>query len=124
MVGDPPDCESVYWFLVFDVDPERISVSKERYAQALAAEGLPFASFYIPPMTEWTWFRERAVFGNSGYPWAAPEYKGDPDQPMPMNNFHAMDKRLCRMDYHENLQDQDIKDIVAAFAKVDEEYAK
>ena len=102
----------------------RISVSKERYARALAAEGLPFASFYIPPMTEWTWFRQRAVFGDSGYPWAAPEYGGDPDRPMPMDNFYAMDKRLCRMDYHENLRQQDIEDIVAAFAKVEEAYAK
>ncbi len=124
MVGDPPDCESVFWFLVFDVDPGRISVGKERYARALAAEGLPFASFYIPPMTEWTWFRQRAVFGDSGYPWAAPEYGGDPDRPMPVDNFYAMDKRLCRMDYHENLRQQDIEDIVAAFAKVEEAYAK
>lgn len=33
-----------------------------------------------------------------------------------------MDQRLCRMSYHENLSDQDVTDIVAAFEKVDRMY--
>ncbi len=124
MVGDPAGCESVFWFLVFNLDPDQITVSKQRFADALIAEGLPFGASYVRPMPEWTWMQNRAVFGDSGYPWTAPQYKGDPDMPMPMPNFEAMDSRLCKMDFHENLTDQDISDIVAAFEKVDAVYAK
>ena len=124
MVGDPPDCESVFWFLVFDLDPDKIGVSKQRFADAMLAEGLPFQAGYVRPMPEWDWIKNRAVFGDSGYPWTAPAYKGDPDMPMPMPNFAAMDRRLCRMDFHENLTDRDVGDIVTAFEKVDGAYAK
>jgi len=124
MVDDPADCEGVYWFLVFDVDESKITVSKDQFANAIAAEGLPFTASYIPPMTQWDWFKNRSVFGSSNYPWAAPEYKGDPDMPMALPNFEAMDKRLCRMEFHENLSDQDIADIIAAVEKVDIAYAK
>ena len=124
LVSDPPDCETVFWFLVFNLDPDTIKVSKQRYAEALAAEGLPFSASYVRPMTEWSWFKNRAVFGQSRYPWAAADYKGDFDRPMQLPNFEAMDERLCRMDFHENLTDQVVADIVAAFEKVDCAYAK
>jgi perosamine synthetase len=124
LVTDPPQCQSVFWFLVFDVDPGKISVSKEQFSDALTAEGLPFCASYVRPQTQWTWFKQRAVFGKSGYPWSSPHYKGNPDQPMPLPHFDAMDKRLCRMDFHENLSDQDVAAIAAAFEKVDHAYAK
>jgi perosamine synthetase len=124
MVGDPPDCESVFWFLVFDLDPGKITVSKQQFAEALIAEGLSFGASYVRPMPEWTWMKNRAVFGDSGYPWTAPQYQGDPDMPMPLPNFDTMNERLCKMDFHENLTDQDINDIAAAFEKVDGAYAK
>lgn len=122
MVGNPPGCESVYWFLVFDLDPEKVSVGKHEFVDAVRAEGLPYNADYMRPMPQWTWIKNRAVFGDSGYPWTAPEYKGDPDIPMPLPNFEAMDRRLSRMDFHENLTDQDIDDVVAAFSKVDAAY--
>ena len=122
LVGDPPECEGVYWFLVFNVDPEKISVDIQRYAAAVAAEGLPALATYVRPMTEWTWFKERAVFGDSGYPWSAPEYKGDANMPLPTPNFDLRDKRLMKMDFHENLSEKDVNDIVAAFHKVDKAY--
>ncbi len=122
LVADPPDCASVFWFLLFDVDPERTSVSKQQFADAVAAEGLPFAASYVRPQTEHEWFRKRAVFEDSQYPWSAPQYKGDRDQALPLPNFEAMDQRLCWMSFHENLTDRDVADIVAAFEKVDLAY--
>lgn len=124
MVDDPADCQGVHWFLIFDVDESKITVSKEDFANAIAAEGLPAHPTYIPPMTQWDWFKNRRVFGTSAYPWAAPEYKGDPDMPLPLPNFETMDRRLFRMEFHENLSDHDVDDIVAAFEKVDSAYAK
>jgi len=124
VVGDPPDCESVFWFLVFDLDPERASVSKHEFADAVCAEGVPYHADYVRPMPQWTWMKDRSVFGDSGYPWTAPEYKGDPDRPMPLPNFEAMDRRLSRVEFHENLTDEDINDIVTALAKVDAAYAR
>ena len=124
LVTDPPGCESNLWFFVFDIDPQKITVTKQQYTQAIAAEGLPFYQSYVPPQSRWTWFEKRAVFGQSGYPWSAPQYKGDPDRPMLTANFDLMDQRLCRMDFHENLTDQDVADIIGAIEKVDQAYAK
>ena len=122
LVRDRPDCESVPWVLVFDLDPERMTVDKDQFTNALAAEGLPFHASYVRPQSEYAWFKDRAVFGDTGYPWTAPEYQGNPDRPMPLPHFEAMDRRLCRMSYHENLTAQDVTDIVAAFEKVDRAY--
>ena len=124
VVDEPPDFQSVLWFLVLDLDPQKITVTKQEFAEALGAEGIPFGHSYVPPQTEWDWFRNRSAFGSSDYPWSAPEYKGDPDMPMPLPNWDVMEKRLCQMNFHENLTDQDVADIVAAFEKVDRAYSK
>ncbi|MAE63828.1 MAG: hypothetical protein CMJ18_06105 [Phycisphaeraceae bacterium] len=121
-VGDPAECESAYWFLVFDLDTARVRVSKQQFAEAIAAEGLPVAASYVPPQSHWRWFRTRTVFGEQGLPWTAPQFAGDPDRPMPLPNFETMDERLFRMDYHENLADADVDDIISVFEKVGRAY--
>ena len=39
-------------------------------------------------------------------------------------NFDQMDQRLCRVDFHENLTDQDVADIITAIEQVDRAYVK
>ena len=124
LLGDPPGCRNVFWFLMLDFEPARSTVDKHAFVAALAAEGLPVSAGYVRPITESAWFRDRAVFGDSGYPWSAPEYGGDPDRPMPLPNFEATDQRLFGMQVHESLSARDVADIIAAFGKVDAAYAR
>ena len=89
---------------------------------ALATEGPRFHASHVRPKSVYAWFKNRAVFGDTGYPWTAPEYQGDPDRLMPLPNFEAMDRFLCLMSYHETLAGKDVTDIVATFEKVDHMY--
>ncbi len=73
----PPNCESSYWFVRIHIDCEKLTVDKETFVNALSAEGIPCFSSYRHIPAEAKWFRERATYGKSGYPWTAPEYKGD-----------------------------------------------
>ena len=96
-----------------------MAVDKNPFANALATEGPRFHASHVRPKSVYAWFKNRAVFGDTGYPWTAPEYQGDPDRLMPLPNFEAMDRFLCLMSYHETLAGKDVTDIVATFEKVD-----
>jgi len=114
-----PDTEGVFWFLVFRLDLEKVSVEIDTFVNALEAEGLPFAAHYTQPFTRHDWFKNRAVFGASGYPWACPLYQGDPDQEYAVPNFDQVDASLFRIKVHENLTEKEADDIFEALSKVE-----
>lgn len=115
-----------YWFLDFRFFPERCACPKAEFAEALAAEGMPgVANSYRGAMpATMDWFRERHVFGKSRYPWASPEYKGDPDQDYPCPNMEATDELLIHTSISEAWSDEDVADVVAILKKVDAACAK
>jgi perosamine synthetase len=119
LVGDPPHGESSYWFLFFGLDLGRIAVGKERFVEALAAEGVPVGASYMHCMALSPWYRERAVFGRNGMPWPAGERRE-----YDMSGIVATDARHFRMDFHENLGEQEIEDTLAALEKVERAYLK
>lgn len=119
-----PDTEGAFWFLVMRLELDRISVDRDTFVKALCAEGLPFAGRYTTPFTWNDWFKKRAVFGTSGYPWTCPLYKGDPDQEYPLPNWEEVDRTLFRIKIHENVTEQDAVDVAAALAKAEAAYLK
>lgn len=120
----PEGCEPSFWFMVFRLDIDRVTVDVDTFVAALQAEGIGFASHYVPPFTRQPWFKNRAVFGTSGYPWACPLYTGDPDAEYPTPNFDDGDRRLFRVKVHEGMSEADAADIVRALAKVEAAYLK
>lgn len=64
------------------------------------------------------WFRERRVFGSSGYPWASPLYAGDAARAFPCPNAQAMLKSHFTMSFHENWGTREVDDVIAIFSKV------
>jgi len=119
-----PRTEPVFWFLFLRLDLDKTTVDKETFVDALAAEGLPVSASYFNLFTETEWYRNRAVFGSSGYPWKSPLYKGNPDRKYPCPNMIAADANHFRMSIHENLGPKQIKEALAAFRKVEAAYAK
>jgi len=119
-----PGCEGVYWFALFELDLARLRVGKERFVEAAAAEGLPLGADYLhaAPLAEW--FRKRAVFGRSGYPWASEAYAGPADATYELPNAVAANARHFRMHMHANCGRQEVADTVAALAKVERAYRK
>ena len=119
-----PDTEGVFWFLFFGLELDKLSVDKETFVEALSAEGLPVAPDYFHLFTEAPWYRNRAVFGSSGYPWTCPLYGGDPDREYPVPNARATHEGLFRMEMHENLSEREVEDTVAALRKVEHAYLR
>ena len=114
-----PGIESSYWFLPVAFYAERAACDKATFCESLRAEGLPVTDDYFYGMPHrHQWFTERRVFGSSGYPWASPAYKGDPDREFPCPNARAMLSSHFNMSFHENWGVQEVDDVIAIFHKV------
>ncbi len=107
------------WFLPVAFYPERAACDKETFCESLRQEGLPVTDDYRYGMPHrQSWYTERRVFGSSGYPWASPLYKGDPDRDFPCPNAQAMLRSHFTFSIHENWGTQEIDDVIAIFQKV------
>jgi len=124
MVTGLPGSQPTFWFLLFSLDLDRLRVDKKTFVAALAAEGLPVGASYLHVPSLARWYRQKAVFGRSRYPWACPLYKGDPDKDYPVPNILATDACHFRMAFHENYGRREVADIVAALKKVEAAYLR
>jgi dTDP-4-amino-4,6-dideoxygalactose transaminase len=124
LVEAPPDCKGAYWFLIFEFMAERLSVGKEAFVEAVAAEGVPAAPHYLHAAVLADWYRNRAVFGSSGYPWASPLYGGDPDAEYDIPNAIAADEGHFILYFHEDCGQQEAADVIAALGKVEAAYLR
>ncbi len=116
IVGDPADGRNVFWFVWAELDLDMLTVDKDTFVAALAAEGLSVTATYTVAMPHtYPWYKNRAVFGTSGWPWTSPEYKGDPNAVYATPNIHATDKYVFRFN---------VPDIVAGVEKVEQAYLK
>ncbi len=119
-----PDTQSAYWFMRIHVDATQIKVDKNRFAAAVGAEGIPVAATYRHIPSEALWFKNRAVFGKSGWPWTSPAYKGDPNRQFPCPNAIAATDSHFNLYIHESCGDPEVRDIVEALLKVERAYLK
>ncbi|MBQ8003911.1 MAG: DegT/DnrJ/EryC1/StrS family aminotransferase, partial [Oscillospiraceae bacterium] len=83
-----------YWFLRILFNADAVTCDKDTFCDALAAEGLQVNKYYMATPYTSEWYQESKVFGNSGYPWAAPEYKGDKDKRYSLSDLPAISKTL------------------------------
>ena len=93
---------------------------KETFCRALSAEGLPVGADYryaLPHTMDW--FVNRRVFGHSGYPWASPDYKGDPQLQFPCPNAHAAMEQYFILYLNERWGQDEIAGASAIFSKVE-----
>jgi dTDP-4-amino-4,6-dideoxygalactose transaminase len=119
-----PGAEASYWFLRLGIDTSGLTCDKKTFCQAIHEEGIPPISEYghMPHLSDW--FKNKRVFGNSKYPWASPEYKGDPDRAFPCHNALAAIKTYGVLPINESWGEKEISDTVEAFAKVESAYLK
>ena len=114
-----------YWFLRMRFHAEEAACDKATFCQALEAEGLPVRADYntaLPHVMDW--FVNRRVFGDSGYPWASPEYTGDPNREFPCPNARAAIEQHFNVGIHENWRDGDVADAIAILNKVGSAYQR
>ncbi len=114
-----PGFASSYWFLPIHFHPEQAACDKATFCEALRAEGLAIGTDYRAGMPHsMDWFVNRRVFGQSGYPWASPDYKGDPNRHFACPNAQAMIESHFNLFFHENWGSPEIDDTLAIFQKV------
>lgn len=119
-----PNTEGAFWFLVFRLDLSKLTTGVDGFLAALRAEGLPFAAHYTTPFTENPWYKKRAVFGSSGYPWTCPLYRGDPNATYPLPNLEQMHRSALYIKVHEDCGEQEADDIASALKKVESTFLK
>ena len=119
-----PDTKAAYWFLRMHVDVTKLTVDKATFVKALVEEGIPTSASYRHIPSEAKWFRDRAVFGKSGYPWHCPDYKGDRHREFPCPNAVEATDTHFNISVHENYGEPEAQDIAAALRKVEEAYLK
>lgn len=116
---DPAYGQNVFWFQFIKLHLDRLSVDRSAFCKALSAEGIPVTDGYWAVPAEMPWFKSRTVFSHSGFPWASPQYKGDPNQSFDLPNLKVTDACHLRLVLHENCGEQEVADIVAALEKVE-----
>lgn len=121
----PETAEPSYWFMRMIFDVEKVTCDKHTFCEALKAEGLDIGEYYNAlPYTQ-TWAQEKRVFGNSGYPWAAPEYKGDKNMVYTIpKNIAKVREQNINLFVNESYTDEDIQKVVNGINKVCEAFAK
>lgn len=119
--------EPSYWFFRLLFDADKIHCTKKEFCDALTAEGLFANSYYAATPYTSDWYQKRRVFGTSGYPWAAPEYKGDRDKKYTLDDVpnakKALDDTIIIYPI-ETWTDETIAQVSAAFHKVADAFAK
>jgi len=119
-----PQSESVYWFMRLKLDLDPIRVDKETFCKALNAEGVPFGPSYRAIPCEWPWFKNKAVFGKSGFPWDCSDYKGPREPQYKIDNAIKAVQAHLVLTIHENYGSQEIEDILTAVEKVERAYSR
>jgi perosamine synthetase len=118
-----PESQSSFWFLRMLFKPEALRVDKAACCQALTAEGIPVSPSYRAIPAEYPWFRERRVFGSSGFPWTCSDYRGPREPQAHIDNAIKAVETHFNISIHESYGDAEIEDIVAAVRKVTAAYA-
>lgn len=83
-----------YWFLRVIFNADAVTCDKDTFCEALKAEGIELSKYYAATPYTSDWYQNSKVFGDSGYPWAAPEYKGDKEKRYSLSDLPVVSKSL------------------------------
>ena len=119
-----PGAVSSYWFLLLHVDADLLTVTKERFALATAAEGVPISPHYDWIIYETPWFRRRATYGKSGCPWTCPYYGREVAYEGSCPNARRAVDAHAVLHWHEGYTSREIEDFASALHKVEAAYLK
>ncbi len=121
----PATAEPSYWFTRMIFDVSKVTCDKHTFCEALSAEGLAIGESYDATPHMYAWAQNHKVFGNSGYPWAAPEYKGDHNMKYTMpKNIKKVREQNINLFTAESYTDVNVEEIIKALNKVINAYAK
>lgn len=120
------DCASSYWFYMLRIDETLARVSRDDFAAALNAEGIPAQAGYIPTVVyQYPLFRSRTAYPGTHFPFDNPVYgEGgifyrEGDCPV----AEEILRTAIKLPVNEYYNEQDLHDMSTAIRKVAEYYA-
>jgi len=121
LVAPPAGSQSAYWFLLLKINQIKVTADSRTFSDALVAEGIDgvYGGYPFYP-TEQPWHSEAIVYGSSGLPWSLVQEK---PRSYDLPNAHAANKRMVRVDVHEQLGRREARDLVTAVKKIASYYA-
>ena len=100
---------------------EEVGISREKFLEALNAEGIPMEGGYVEPLYLEPCYQQQIAFGKDGFPFTYPGYKGKINyQP----GICPITERMYRSDLmlteicHANVTNSDLDDVICAFEKI------
>lgn len=110
-----------YYVYAMRYDSKITGVSRDRFAAAIEAEGIPISQGYVKPIYLQPLYQRRIAFGRDGFPFSYPGYGGNPDYrpglcPVTerMHDHELVYTTVCRG----GIAEADLDDVIAAFCKV------
>ncbi|MFP4028451.1 MAG: DegT/DnrJ/EryC1/StrS family aminotransferase [Candidatus Brocadiia bacterium] len=112
----PEKAKSSYWFLRITLETEKLTVNKDEFVDALAAEGIPVNASYRHIPCEAPWYADRQ---NRWCPW---DFAKRNDLRTELPNAIAVTNTNFNIAVHENYTEKEAEDIAAALAKVEKAF--
>jgi dTDP-4-amino-4,6-dideoxygalactose transaminase len=116
-----PDIRHGYYLYSLRYDETVLGVPRDRFVEALNAEGIPMVSGYVKPIYLEPMYQNRIAFGRDGYPFSYPGYKGQVSYEQGicpvterMYNQELMFTNIC----HAGIRNKDLDDFINGFYKV------
>ena len=112
-----------WWFIRLRIDPAHLRVDHDRFAAALAAEGVPCRPRYRFFIYRQPWIRERRTFGESQLPWSLPGRARPVDYEGSCPHAEETVERCLLLSLNESCTDDAVEAVAAAVIKVAAAYA-
>jgi dTDP-4-amino-4,6-dideoxygalactose transaminase len=113
-----PGQANSWWVYPFRIDEDRLGISTQEFAQALAVEGVGIRGGYlVEPLFCCEMLRDRRTYGTSGYPFSAAPWYSAPN-PDDYPGFHAYVNNYLNISWHHSVRDRHVEAIAAAVRKV------
>lgn len=115
-----------YWFTRLRLNLATVTCDLPTFIDAVQAEGLGPCGWNYPANAphRTDWYRQRRVFGHSGYPWASPDYRGDRDRQFPCPHLDVVAGMDFNLSLLESWGEEEIRDTLAIFRKVGDRFAR
>lgn len=110
-----------YYLYVIRFDEADLDLPRDRFVEALNAEGIPMVSGYVKPIYLEPMYQKRIAFGKDGYPFTYPGYKGQINYDLgicPVTERMYFEELMFTNVCHAGIQLQDLRDFVDGFQKV------
>ena len=116
-----PDVTHGYYVYALRYDAKATGVSRERFIEALKAEGLALNTGYVLPLYLEPIYQQRIAIGKDGFPFSYSGYKGQVSYERgicPVTERMFFEEVLLGDLCHSGLTEADLDDIAGIFAKV------